>query len=176
MTTPAVADLVTDRIRPVADYPEPGVLFRDITPLLADGEAFETVVQSFAAPHDGSIDLVAGIEARGFLFCAPVALTLGCGVVPVRKAGKLPPPTHRRSYQLEYGAAELEVTAATPLAGARVLLLDDVLATGGTARAAAELLDQLGAQVVEIAVLLELADLGGRSRLTDWPIRALATQ
>ena len=133
----------TRLVRDVPDFPEPGILFRDITPLLGDGPAFRSLVESLGRPHAG-VDVVAGIEARGFILAAPLATRLGVGFVPVRKAGKLPGPTERASYALEYGEAMLEVTHDAIRPGQRVLLVDDVLATGGTAAAAAELVERAG--------------------------------
>jgi adenine phosphoribosyltransferase len=155
-------------------------VFRDITPLLADGPVFAGVVEAFAAPHrDASgrptVDAVVGIEARGFILAAPVAVALGVGFVPVRKRGKLPHVTVGAAYDLEYGAAEIEVHADGVLPGQRVLLLDDVLATGGTAQAADELIQQLGGHVVEAAFLIELGALGGRTRLDHRAVRALVS-
>ncbi|MGC0271566.1 adenine phosphoribosyltransferase [Pseudactinotalea sp. Z1739] len=175
MSPDALAASIRAGLRQVPDYPEPGVLFRDITPLLADAKAFGSVIQAFAGFFDGQVDVVAGIEARGFLLAAPLAAVLGTGVLAVRKAGKLPPPVHQQRYDLEYGSAELEVSGVGIRSGQRVALLDDVLATGGTARAAAQLLERIGARVEGIAVLLELAELGGRGNLTDWPVHALLT-
>lgn len=169
------AQTVRGMLRQVPDYPEPGVLFRDITPLLASPEGFGAVIGYFADLFVGRVDAVAGIEARGFLLAAPLAATLGTGVLAVRKAGKLPPPVHRQRYDLEYGSAELEVSGAGIRTGLRVALIDDVLATGGTARAAAGLLERIGAEVTGIAVLLELGELAGRSQLTDWPVHTLLT-
>jgi adenine phosphoribosyltransferase len=163
----SVADLVAAGLRDVPDFPEPGVLFKDITPLLADASAFAAAVHALAeggADGWGEVDLVAGVEARGFLIAGALACELNCGLVPVRKAGKLPPPTVRRSYQLEYGAAEIEVPVDV-LDGKRVLLVDDVLATGGTLRAAAELVAAAGGTVVGLGVLLDLGFLGGRAAL-----------
>ncbi|MFC8597694.1 MULTISPECIES: adenine phosphoribosyltransferase [unclassified Isoptericola] len=162
-------------IRDVPDYPHPPVVFRDITPLLADGRALADVVEAFAhlVDADGGVDVVAGMEARGFLLGAPLATRLGVGFLPLRKAGKLPPPVERVSYELEYGSASIELRTGTLETGARVLLVDDVLATGGTARAAAELVERSGGQVVALAFLLELAGLGGRDRLPGRTVEAL---
>lgn len=160
-------------IRDVPDYPAPGVLFRDITPLLADAGAFATVIQAMAEPVKGTADVVVGVEARGFLLGAAVALAAGVGVVPVRKAGKLPKVAVRQSYLLEYGAATLELPAGALRPGARVYLVDDVLATGGTLRASWDLVRQAGCDVVGAGVLLELTALGGRNVLTGHPPRAL---
>ncbi|MBE7189039.1 MAG: adenine phosphoribosyltransferase, partial [Jatrophihabitans endophyticus] len=140
--TPVPDDLagrIARLLRDVPDFPQPGVLFKDISPLLADADAFAAVVEALTAVgHGADVDLVAGVEARGFLVAGAMATALGVGLVPVRKAGKLPPPTVSRRYDLEYGSAEIEVPVEV-LAGRRVLLVDDVLATGGTLRAAAEL-------------------------------------
>jgi adenine phosphoribosyltransferase len=167
-------ELIKDRIRDVPDYPQPGIVFKDITPLLGDGPAFAAVVDEFAAGH-GPIDKVAGIEARGFILAAPVATRLGSGFVPVRKAGKLPAATYRQDYQLEYGTATIEVHTDAFGPGDRVLVVDDVLATGGTALATAELVRRAGAEVVGVTVLLELSFLGGRSKLAGLDFRALLT-
>jgi adenine phosphoribosyltransferase len=162
-------------LRDVPDFPKPGILFKDISPLLADGPAFAAVLGRLAASVDGRVDLVAGVEARGFLLAGALADRLGCGLVLVRKAGKLPPPTLRRSYELEYGHAEIEVPEGV-VAGRRVLLVDDVLATGGTLRAAAELLTDAGAQVIRLAVIVELAGLTGRQALGGLaPLEALVS-
>jgi adenine phosphoribosyltransferase len=167
-----VAALIGATIRDVPDYPEQGVVFKDITPLLGDGAAFGAVVDALAAGH-GQIDKVAGIEARGFILAAPVACRLGAGFVPVRKQGKLPGPTHVRSYQLEYGMATIEVHTDAFRAGERVLIVDDVLATGGTAAATAELVQRSGAQIAAITVLIELSFLGGRASLRGLDVRSL---
>ena len=167
-----VAALIGATIRDIPDYPEPGVVFKDITPLLADGAAFGAVVAALAVGH-GRIDKVAGIEARGFILAAPVALRLGAGFVPVRKHGKLPGPTHAQSYELEYGSATIEVHTDAFQPGDRVLIVDDVLATGGTAAATAELVQRSGAQIAAIIVLIELSFLSGRDRLGGLDVRSL---
>ena len=167
-----VEELIRSRIRDVADYPQPGVTFKDITPLLADGAAFAAVVSALASGYDG-VDKVAGIEARGFILAAPVAIVLGAGFVPVRKAGKLPGPTYAQSYDLEYGSATVEVHQDAFAPGERVLVVDDVLATGGTGSATAELVRKAGGEVAAIAVVMELSFLNGRSRLPDAAIRSL---
>src|SRR5579875_1069517 len=170
----STGQLIAARLRDVPDFPQPGVLFKDITPLLADGAAFAAAVRELAALAP-DVDIVAGVEARGFLLAGAIAAELGCGLVPVRKAGKLPPPTVRRSYTLEYGTAEIEVPTGL-LDGRSVLLVDDVLATGGTLRAAAELIDEAGGRVVALGVLLEIAVLGGRPALGELgPFTALLT-
>ncbi len=162
-------------IRAVPDYPSPGVIFRDITGLLADGEAFGSVIDAFAVSTRelGSIDLIAGIEARGFLLGAPLALRLGVGFLPLRKAGKLPPPTDAVQYALEYGHASIEMRTGTINSGERVLIVDDVLATGGTANAGAELVEGAGGVVLGTTFLLELAGLGGREKLTGRRVDSL---
>ncbi|OYN91022.1 adenine phosphoribosyltransferase [Parenemella sanctibonifatiensis] len=153
-------------IRRVPDYPTPGVLFRDLTPLWADSQVFHRTVVELSKVNQVP-DVVMGIEARGFIFAAPMALHLGAAFVPLRKPGKLPGPSHRVEFDLEYGSAVLEVQEGACGPGSRVLVVDDVLATGGTTRAAAELVDRLDCQLVGISVLLELADLGGRALLED---------
>ena len=160
-------------VRLVPDYPQPGVLFRDITPLLADAAAFADVISEIAGRVDGPVDLVAGMEARGFLLAAPVAVALGAGVLPVRKAGKLPGPTAAQSYELEYGTATIEIHPDTVPAGARVLVIDDVLATGGTAAATVALLQRCGAEVVGLSFLVELEALRGRDLLAGHAIDVL---
>jgi len=166
--------LITTRIRDVPDYPQPGVTFKDITPLLADSQAFSAVVDALAVTH-GPVDKVAGIEARGFILAAPVAWRLGAGFVPIRKKGKLPGATFAQDYELEYGTATIEVLTDAFEPADRVLIIDDVLATGGTARATADLVHRAGAQVAGIAVLLELSFLNGRAKLADLPVSALLT-
>ena len=167
-------------IRDVPDFPEPGVLFKDITPLLADPAAFTAVVTALAdAGRDAQgatvVDKVVGMEARGFILGAPVALALGVGFVPVRKVGKLPGETHAVSYALEYGEATLEVLRDGIAPGDRVLLVDDVLATGGTADATRQLVELCGGTVHAFAVLMELSFLHGRDALAGLPLHALQT-
>ncbi len=171
-TTPATADDVArvdwikGRIRDIADFPLPGVVFKDITPLLADQDVFDGCVQSLAASfRDQPVDKVIGIEARGFIVAAPVALALGAGFVPVRKPGKLPAAVRRVAYSLEYGADALEIHADALVPGERVLVVDDVLATGGTASAAVKLVSELGAVTVGFGCIIELEALGGRGKL-----------
>jgi adenine phosphoribosyltransferase len=170
----ALDDLIKSHLRDVPDFPEPGISFKDITPLLADGPAFAAVIGALATGQR-SIDKVAGIEARGFILAAPVATQLGCGFVPVRKAGKLPAATYREDYQLEYGTATIEVHTDAFEPGEQVLIIDDVLATGGTALATADLVRRAGAEVAGVAVLLELSFLNGRAKLGDLPFTALLT-
>ncbi|WP_030529131.1 adenine phosphoribosyltransferase [Phycicoccus jejuensis] len=168
-----VDEVVARSLRDVADFPSPGVVFKDITPLLVDPVAFGEVIGALADGRRGEVDLVAGVEARGFVVGAALAHAMGVGFVPVRKAGKLPGDTVAASYDLEYGSATIEVHADAVPAGARVVLVDDVLATGGTALAAWELLERVGGHVVGFDCVVELAFLGGRDRLGDREVRAL---
>ena len=161
-------------IRPVPDFPKPGILFRDITPALADPRALAAAVEGMAAPWRGErIDAIAAVEARGFLFAAPLALALGVGVVPVRKPGKLPAETIQHEYELEYGRDRLEMHKGVLGAGARVLVVDDVLATGGTAAACMRLVEAGGATVAGAAFLIEIEPLGGRGRLAPHRVEAV---
>jgi adenine phosphoribosyltransferase len=169
-----IAALIASHIRDVPDYPQPGVVFKDITPLLADPAAFRAVVDALAAVF-GPVDKVAGIEARGFILAAPVAYRTAAGFVPVRKKGKLPSATFAQEYKLEYGTATLEVHQDAFQPGERVLIVDDVLATGGTARATATLVERCGAEVAGIAMLMELSFLDGRSVLSGLDVRSLLT-
>lgn len=163
-----------DLIRDIPDFPSPGIVFKDITPVLADAAAFQSVVVDMAAPYVGQgLTHVAGIEARGFILATPVAVRLGLGFVPVRKPGKLPARTHSVSYALEYGTDVLELHADAVGPGDRVLIVDDVIATGGTAAAAIQLIEGLGATVVGLSVYVELAFLGGASQLNGTPLSAL---
>jgi adenine phosphoribosyltransferase len=167
--------LLLQHIRDVPDFPTPGVLFKDIAPLLADGPALSAVVGALADRYAGRVGAVVGIEARGFVIAAPLAVALGVGFVPVRKAGKLPGPTLVGSYALEYGTASIEVQIGAFRPGERVVVLDDVLATGGTAEASCELVERAGAEVVEVAVLMELGFLAGRDRLAGRTVHSLVT-
>lgn len=164
-------------IRAIPDFPSPGIVFRDITPLLRDAAAFDAVVTELAAPYEHvEVHAVAAIESRGFMFGAPLALRLGAGFIPIRKLGKLPAPTLARQYSLEYGEGHLEIHRDAVARGDRILIVDDVLATGGTAAAAAGMVEELGGQILEIAFVLELLALGGRSRLPPHQrIRSLAS-
>jgi adenine phosphoribosyltransferase len=166
--------LITTLVRDVPDYPQPGVVFKDITPLLGDGPAFAAVIEALAVTY-GPVDKVAGIEARGFILAAPVACRLGAGFVPIRKQGKLPGATFAQDYDLEYGTATIEVLTDAFAPSDRVLIIDDVLATGGTARASADLVRRTGAEVAGLAVLLELSFLNGRAKLPGLPVSALLT-
>ena len=186
--TQSLAELIAGLTVDVPDYPEPGVLFRDLTPVFADGAAFRRMVDGLAAPAasdprveavagvgDPGFDLVVGVEARGFLLAAAVALDTGVGVIPVRKAGKLPRERIAADYALEYGTATLELHADSIRPGERVLVVDDVLATGGTLGAAIALVEQLGGVVTAVSVVVELAALGGRDRLAPHTVHALWT-
>ncbi|XPP27554.1 MAG: adenine phosphoribosyltransferase [Leucobacter sp.] len=159
-------------IREIPDYPQEGILFRDITPLLADGEAFRATVEALIAPFAGQFDVVAGIEARGFLLASAAAFASGTGMVPVRKAGKLPQPAVTMDYALEYGTATIEMHADLE-PGTRVLLIDDVLATGGTVAATLDMLEHLGYPVCGTAVLFEIDELGGREKVSDHPLHTV---
>ncbi|MBE5315270.1 MAG: adenine phosphoribosyltransferase [Xanthomonadales bacterium] len=158
--------LIESLIRPVPDFPKPGILFRDITPLLADAQGFRAAVDALLSPwRHRPPQLFCGIESRGFIFAAAMAQSLGCGFVPIRKPGKLPGPVLSESYSLEYGSDSLELRADALCSGAEVVIVDDVLATGGTLQAAQRLVARSGAQVAGASVLIELAELGGRERL-----------
>lgn len=168
--------LIQERIRDIPDYPKAGVMFKDITPLLADHVAFAGVVDTIVNHHGrGTIDKIVGIEARGFILAAPVAYHFGAGFVPVRKKGKLPAATHGETYDLEYGTETIEIHADALEPGDRVLIVDDVLATGGTARAAAELVRRGGGDVAGLSVLLELSFLNGRDKLGNLDVHSLVT-
>ena len=166
MTTSRL-DMLRALVHDVPDFPEPGVVFKDITPLLASAEAFQASIEELVASAPSDIDVVVGMEARGFIFAAPVALALGAGFVPVRKPGKLPGDVISQSFDLEYGAEVLNMRSDAIVSGARVLVVDDVLATGGTVGATAKLLERLGAELVHVSVVLELGFLGGREKLNS---------
>ncbi len=159
-------------VRDVPDFPQPGILFRDITPLLASPAAFRAAVDALAAPYHG-ISTVVAIESRGFIIGAPVAYALGAGLVPVRKMGRLPSETLRADYSLEYGTNSVEIHADAIKPGERVVIVDDLLATGGTVRAAAQLVEQIGAVIAGIAVLAELSDLHGRAAVGQYDVTSL---
>lgn len=161
-------------IRDIPDFPTPGILFRDITPLLQHGSAFRRAIRAFADRHRGRrLDAVAAIESRGFIFGSALAHEFGVGLVPIRKAGKLPHETYRATYTLEYGQDTLEIHRDALARGSRVLLVDDLLATGGTMAAAIELIGQCGGRILELAFLIELSALNGRQRLTPHPVTSL---
>ena len=161
-------------IRNVPDFPKVGIQFKDITPVLADARLFSGTIDLLTSQfRSGSVDAVVGIDARGFIFAAAVAVKLNAGFVPVRKKGKLPYKTHEEDYALEYGAASVAIHVDALKPGARVLLVDDLLATGGTAAAAAALVKRLGAQILEISFLIELSFLHGRDKLKGYPVRSL---
>lgn len=167
---------LADYVRDIPDFPKPGVVFKDITPLLGDARAFNAAVDGLVAPFEGQqIDKVLGIEARGFIFGAPVACRFGAGFVPVRKAGKLPWEIERQEYALEYGTDLLEIHRDAVHPGERVVIVDDVIATGGTAAASARLVETLGGTVAGFAFLIELAFLGGRRALEGHPVTSLLT-
>ncbi|MCL2784067.1 MAG: adenine phosphoribosyltransferase [Propionibacteriaceae bacterium] len=166
MTDPRI-ELISSYIVDVADFPSPGVVFKDITPLLGCNEAYQACVEALVDLAPGDVDVVVGIEARGFVFAAPVALALGVGFVPVRKPGKLPRDVYSQSFDLEYGKDTLAIHQDAIHKGARVMIIDDVLATGGTVSATTKLIDRLGAEVVEIGIVLELGFLGGRAHLSS---------
>jgi len=165
---------ISSLIRDIPDFPEPGVVFKDITPVLADAEAMAELIEAMAAPFiDLGVSKVAGIEARGFTLAAPVAGRLGAGFIPLRKPGKLPHETVREEYELEYGTDALEVHVDAVRPGERILIVDDVIATGGTAAAAIRLLKGIGAEVVGFAVFIELVFLNGNQYLDGVPLHAL---
>ena len=170
------ADWLKSHVRDIPDYPQPGIIFRDITPLLAAPDAFSATVDALGAPFaDEHIDKVCGIEARGFVFAAPVAYHHAAGFVPVRKAGKLPWDIEREEYELEYGTDLLEIHRDAVQPGERVLIVDDVIATGGTAAATARLVEKLGGEVVGFTFVIELGFLGGRTKIGDYRLESLVT-
>ncbi|MCW2505758.1 MAG: adenine phosphoribosyltransferase [Actinomycetia bacterium] len=171
--------LIASLVRDVPGFPIAGVTFKDLTPVFADGAAVRVVTDALAAPFEGAgaprFDMVAGIEARGFVLAGAISYATGAGLVPIRKAGKLPRETHRVTYALEYGEAALEIHTDAFAGGRRVLIVDDVLATGGTAEATAALVRQAGGEVTGMAFVLEIGFLGGRARLSGERIHALLT-
>jgi adenine phosphoribosyltransferase len=167
---------ISDLVRDIPDYPKPGVVYRDITPLLGHPEGFQRSVNELVERfQDTAVDRVLGIEARGFIFAAPVAFRIGAGFVPVRKAGKLPWAVAREEYQLEYGTDRLEIHRDAIHPGERLLIIDDVLATGGTAAACCRLVETLGGEIVGLGFLLEIADLGGRAALGNHRVETLVS-
>jgi adenine phosphoribosyltransferase len=171
-----IADDLRRAVRDVPGFPKPGIIFKDITPLLADGALFPQACEQMAAPFAGAgVTLVAAIESRGFLLGGPVAQALGAGIVPIRKVGKLPYTTRRVTYQLEYGTDALEVHIDACAKGANVLIVDDVLATGGTAAAACELIESVGGRVVGCSFLIALSFLNGGSRLDGRRLESVLT-
>jgi len=163
-------------IRNVPDFPQPGIQFKDITPVLADARLFAGAIDLLTEQHQpGTVDAIVGIDARGFIFAAAAALKLHTGFVPVRKKGKLPYQTHEQNYALEYGTATIAIHVDALKPGSRVLIIDDLLATGGTAAAAAALVKRVGGQILEISFLIELKFLKGREKLKGYPVRSLVS-
>ena len=161
-------------VRDIPDFPKPGILFRDITPLLLDRDALEAATDALAEPYkDEKIDVIAAAEARGFIFAAPLAMKLGAGFVPIRKPGKLPFQTHVHQYDLEYGNDELQIHTDAVQPGQRVLIVDDLLATGGTMQACCSLLERCNAEIAGCAFLIHLAELGGEEKLSPHRIESV---
>lgn len=161
-------------IRDIPDFPKPGILFRDITPLLANARALGQAIRQLAEPYYGQeIDAVVAVEARGFIFGAAVAREIGCGFVPIRKKGKLPFQTSAITYGLEYGSDTIEMHTDALTAGSKVLMIDDLLATGGTMKASCELVEKSGAEITGLTFLIELMGLGGRDKLSQYPIQSV---
>lgn len=172
--TPASLGDLARAIRNVPDFPQPGIQFKDITPVLADARLFASCIDELTSKFQpGQVDAIVGIDARGFIFAAAAALKLQCGFVPVRKKGKLPFQTYEQSYSLEYGNNTIAIHVDAVKPGARVLLVDDLLATGGTAAASANLLQKVGAEILEITFFIELSFLNGRDKLKGFPVRSL---
>jgi len=175
-TKPVTHTDIQNAIRNVPDFPKPGIQFKDITPVLADARLFEGSIDLLTAGFKpGDVDTVVGIDARGFIFAAGAALKLQAGFVPVRKKGKLPHRTHEQDYALEYGTNTIAIHVDAIHPGSRVLLIDDLLATGGTAAASAELVKKLGGRILQIGFLIELSFLQGRDKLKSYPIRSVVT-
>jgi len=174
MTSPVSVEALRGAIRNIPDFPKPGIQFKDITPVLADARLFAGCIDLLIDGYKpGQVDTVVGIDARGFIFAAAAALRLNAGFVPVRKKGKLPFDTHEQSYDLEYGSNTIAIHTDAVKPGSRVLLIDDLLATGGTAEAAAQLLQKVGAKILEAAFFIELKGLNGRARIRHCPVRSL---
>ncbi len=171
-STQTISDLLKPHIRDIADFPIPGILFRDITTLLADGDLFRQTIDAMASPYS-DIDKVVIIESRGFILGTPIAYALGAGVVPVRKPGKLPYDTLTETYELEYGTNELQIHSDAITPGERILIVDDLLATGGTVEATIKLVQRLGGEIVGVSVLAELTALNGRQHTGDVPVTSL---
>jgi adenine phosphoribosyltransferase len=174
MTSSLSVEALRGAIRNIPDFPKPGIQFKDITPVLADAKLFAGCIDLLIGGFTpGQVDTVVGIDARGFIFAAAAAVKLNAGFVPVRKKGKLPFDTHEQSYDLEYGSNTIAIHIDAVKPGSRVLLIDDLLATGGTAEAAALLLQKVGAKILEAAFFIELNDLKGRQRIQHCPVRSL---
>jgi adenine phosphoribosyltransferase len=172
--TVSMSSEIEDAIRTIPDFPKPGIQFKDITPVLADARLLAGSIDLLADNFKpGTIDAVVGIDARGFIFAAAAAVKLHAGFVPIRKKGKLPFKTHEQEYELEYGTASVAVHTDALKPGSRVLLIDDLLATGGTAAAAAALVQRLGGRILEMSFLIELSFLGGREKLKGYPVRSV---
>jgi adenine phosphoribosyltransferase len=175
MATGIIEELA-QKIRDIPDFPQKGIIFKDITPLLNDPRTFRLAIEAMAKQYSGrGLDLVVGIEARGFIMASALAYILNTGLIPLRKPGKLPFLTHRMSYNLEYGSAELEIHRDAIKPGQRVIIVDDLLATGGTMRASVDLVKTLGAEIVGVSFLVELSFLEGRRRLPECEVTALIT-
>ncbi|NOY74898.1 MAG: adenine phosphoribosyltransferase [Kiritimatiellaeota bacterium] len=163
-------------IRDIKDFPKPGIVFKDITPILQSGELFKIVTDELCSPYEKNVpDYIVAVESRGFIFGSAMAYKLGCGIIPVRKKGKLPYTTYEATYDLEYGTATVEMHVDALKPGDEVILIDDLLATGGTAGAAVRLIEQLDATITSVDFLIELAFLNGRANLAEYPIRSLIT-
>lgn len=173
--SPQVVELVKKYVRDVPDFPAAGVLFRDITPLIANGNVFQQIIAAIADYYEGEIDAIAGIESRGFILGAPVAAHMGLGMITIRKAGRLPGPVIGQDYALEYGTARMELQPFTVQAGQRVLVIDDVLATGGTAAAAVKLIEAAGATCAGLCMIIELEALGGRDVINNHNVLSIVT-
>ena len=172
---PSLVQTIKDSVRTIPDFPKKGILFRDITPLLMDPAAFRSCIDHFASLTKKKVDSVISIESRGFILGSALAYALGAGFVPIRKEGKLPHKKFKTSYELEYGEAVVEIHADAVHPGSHVVLIDDVLATGGTMKAAIELVSKFGAEVSGIYFLIELEALGGRKKLAPYPVHSLVS-